>query len=97
MARAPLSQLADYQLVDKDQDIRGWPVRDESGKQLGTIRYLIMDTEREEVDTIALEDGQEFPVEDIDIRGDHVLVHSQRAEVAPGDPFRMRCVRRRVA
>ena len=97
MARAPLSQLADFKLVDERQDVRGWTVQDESGLPLGIVRYLIVDMEREEVDSIALEDGEEIPVESIEIRDGFVVAHSQHAGVTPGDRFRMKCMRRKVA
>ena len=93
MTRAPLSQLSDFKLVDEHQDIRGRAVRDEEGRDLGTVRYLIVNTDAEEVDTIVLENGQEFPVEAIDVRDDHVIVRAQHAGVSTAERFRMRCTR----
>ena len=72
MTRAPLSQLDDWELVNEDQDIRGWPVQDREGHQIGTVRELIVDTDTELVEVIVLEDGVEYPNDDIEL-GDRVV------------------------
>jgi uncharacterized protein (TIGR02271 family) len=73
MVTAALSQLDDYQLVNKDQDIRGWPVRDPAGQSLGKVKELMVDTDAERVAIIVLESGATYPVEDISL-GDHAVV-----------------------
>jgi uncharacterized protein (TIGR02271 family) len=79
MARAPLSQLDDWELVDDDQDIRGWPVQDRDGNRLGTVRELIIDTDTELVEVIVLDNGQEYPNDDVELgRG---VVYLRRAEI----------------
>lgn len=45
MALQPLAELKDFQLVDSDQDCRGWTVRDAAGQQVGTVRDMLVDTE----------------------------------------------------
>lgn len=79
MARAPLSRLDDWELVDDDQDIRGWPVQDRDGNRLGTVRELIVDTDTEQVEVIVLDNGAEYPNDDVELgRG---VVSLRRAEV----------------
>ncbi len=80
MPRAPLSQLDDWELVNEDQDIRGWPVEDRAGDRIGTVREMIVDTDTELVEEIVLDDGSEYPNDDIEL-GDGV-VYLRRAGVA---------------
>ncbi len=79
MARAPLSQLDDWELVNDDQDIRGWPVQDREGNRLGTVRELIVDSDTELVEQVVLDNGAEYPNDDIEL-GDGV-VYLRRAEM----------------
>ncbi len=78
MARAPLSQLDDWELVHEDQDIRGWPLEDRDGNYIGTVQELIVDTDTEFVETIVLDNGEQYPNDDIEL-GDGV-VYLRRAE-----------------
>ena len=73
MATAPLSKLDDYQLVNKEQDIRGWQVQDPAGRRIGTVEELMVDTDAERVATIVVDSGESYPVEDISL-GDHVVL-----------------------
>ena len=68
--RARLAELDEWKLADRDQDIRGKELRDSAGKTLGRIQALIVETDRQEVDSVLLESGREIPVEAIDIRND---------------------------
>ncbi len=79
MARAPLSQLEDWELVNEDQDIRGWPVEDQTGNRIGTVREMIVDTDTELVEDIVLDDGAEYPNDDIELGNG--VVYLRRAEV----------------
>ncbi len=83
MARAPLSQLNDWELVNEDQDIRGWPVEDQAGNRLGTVREMIVDTDTEQVEMIVLDNGAEYPNDDIELGNG--AVYLWRAEVAEPD------------
>jgi hypothetical protein len=76
MTRAPLSQLADWQLENRDQDIRGWPVQDEAGNTVGTVREMIGNTDVQYVDAIVLDNGAEIPTSDIAIGGGVVYLRS---------------------
>ena len=46
---ARLSELGKYKVADGEPDIRGWEVRTISGRQLGEIAELLVDTEAGEV------------------------------------------------
>jgi uncharacterized protein (TIGR02271 family) len=78
MTRAPLSQLDDWVLENKDQDIRGRTVKDESGTPIGKVDEMIVNTDTGYVDAIVLEDGAEIPTSDIRIEND--AVYLRRAE-----------------
>lgn len=84
MARAPLSQLDDWELVYEDQDIRGWPVQDREGNRLGTVREMIVDTDTELVEEVVLDDGTEYPNDDIELRDG--VVYLRRTELVEREP-----------
>lgn len=44
-----LKDLPDYQLAEGEPDVRGWPVFDQSGRQVGNIQSLIVDTDENKV------------------------------------------------
>jgi sporulation protein YlmC with PRC-barrel domain len=46
---ARLSELRNYKVADGEPDIRGWEVRTISGRQLGEVTELLVDTEAGEV------------------------------------------------
>ncbi len=72
MAHVKLSETHDYDLVYDDQDIRGWEVRDGAGAVIGKVDDMVVDTDREIVDIVRLEDGQELAARDLYI-GDGVV------------------------
>ncbi len=72
MAHVKLSETHDYDLVYDDQDIRGWEVRDGAGVVIGKVDDMIVDTDREIVDIVRLENGQELAARDLYI-GDGVV------------------------
>lgn len=74
MARAPLSELDDYQLVHENQDVRGWQVEDEAGRALGKVAEMIVDTEEERVTLLRLDTGRELPVADVTLLDHRVLL-----------------------
>lgn len=74
MARAPLAELDDYQLVHENQDVRGWPVEDEAGRALGKVAEMIVDTEEERVTLLRLDTGRELPVADVSLLDHRVLL-----------------------
>lgn len=96
MTRAPLSQLDDWKLENKDQDLRGRPLQDAAGNTVGTIAEMIVDTNTEYVEAITLRDGTEISTNDIEIANGAVyLRHPADApattETAPieGDEMRL--------
>jgi uncharacterized protein (TIGR02271 family) len=74
MAKTPLSKSDEYELVDKDRDIRGWKVQDHAGNVLGKVEELIVDTERETVTHIILDNQVQYPIRDIELANDRVVV-----------------------
>lgn len=74
MSRLPLAEADDWQLVDDDQDIRGWPLRDLNNRKIGTIDDLIADTEEEQIVAVRLDTGAELAAEDLNITEDAVYV-----------------------
>lgn len=74
MDRIKLSDQDEWKLVDDDQDIRGWPVRDESGTEVGRVADLMVNEAEERVDTLVLEDGREVAARDVRIGDDAVYL-----------------------
>jgi len=74
----PYSQLTDYELVNKDQDIRGWPVKDSAGTQLGTVRDFLVDTTQDRVTSLVLDNGKSVPATDVSL-GNHFVLFGARS------------------
>jgi len=74
-----LSRLPTWELDHREEDIRGWAVRDANGRVLGTVDELIVDTESQRVAQVVLADGRQFSAHDVFI-GDHVLTIGERRE-----------------
>jgi len=79
MGLMPLSKMDDYELVDKDQDLRGWKVQDASGRTLGKVAEMMVDTAKERVTALLLDNGAEYSIEDLEL-GDHVLLLGLQAQ-----------------
>ncbi|HRI49076.1 MAG TPA: YsnF/AvaK domain-containing protein [Pseudomonadota bacterium] len=86
MGLIPLSKMDDYELVDKDQDLRGWKVQDATGKTLGKVAEMLVDSDKERVTTLLLDNNAEYSIEDLEL-GDHVLLLTLQgqANVVPLD------------
>lgn len=91
MAIKPLSAESEYHVVYPNQDCRGWPVVDESGRVVGRVDELLIDTERERVHALRLDDGAEVDVERVTLLEGTVVLEdlpptpeATAAEVAPG-------------
>ena len=88
MARKPLSELSDWELVDEDQDLRGRKLLDRDGRTLGTIRDMIVDTETGYVEAVVLDDGTTYGAREFELRrGAAVLldpVHGAPESHVPG-------------
>ncbi len=63
---------SDRELAEGERDIRGWPVEDEAGNRAGTVDDLLLNTETELIDTIALDNGEKYPVDNVEF-GDGVV------------------------
>lgn len=74
MAHVLFGDTDDWKLNDASQDIRGWEVRDANGAPVGRVGGMAVDTERQVVDTIILEDGSRFLAEDVTLSDGVVYV-----------------------
>lgn len=74
----PLTELSDWELVNKDQDIRGWKVHDADGNVLGRVDNLLVSTDTELVELVRLDSGAEYPVRDIELGDKVVLLRGPR-------------------
>lgn len=75
MAVTPLSELREWQLEKDGQDLRGRQLIDSSGKLLGTIDQMMVNTDAERVDSVRTENGDLYPVGALEIRTDAVVFH----------------------
>ncbi len=78
-----LEALDDWQLVDSDQDIRGWPIVSPGGERYGTIADMLVDKEKEHVAAVRLEDGRMCGVNYLDIASDHVIYRDPQPDYVP--------------
>jgi uncharacterized protein (TIGR02271 family) len=67
-----LSKLPRWELDHKDDDIRGWPLRDADGRMIGTISDLVADTDTKCVTQVILANGRRISAHDLWL-GDHVV------------------------
>ena len=70
---ADLDALSKWQLVNEEQDIRGYPVRSVEGQEYGKIEDMLVDKDREEVLAVRMEDGRLVAAEHLDIHDDYVI------------------------
>ncbi|PEQ10569.1 hypothetical protein B2G71_21540 [Novosphingobium sp. PC22D] len=69
-----LRELDDYELVNRDQDVRGHPLKSSDGRNLGIIRRMLVDPERENVVALVLDDGRGVPVDEVEIRDGQAVI-----------------------
>lgn len=74
-----LHSLSDWQLVNEDQDIRGYPVRSLIGEEYGKVEDMLVDKENERVIAVRMDDGRLVGVEHLDIMDDHVIYRDDAA------------------
>jgi uncharacterized protein (TIGR02271 family) len=67
-----LSKLPKWELDHREEDIRGWPLRDTSGRMIGTVSDLVADTETKCVTEVVLANGKRISAHDLWL-GDHVV------------------------
>lgn len=77
MAIKPLSEESEYHVVHPNQDCRGWPVVDEGGGVVGRVQELIIDTERDRVASLRLEDGVLVAVERVTLLDGSVVLEDE--------------------
>lgn len=86
MGRISINQSDDWHVQHDRQDIRGWAVYDGSGERVGRVRDLVADTDSELVETVVLDNNEEYPAGDIEIGYDDKVVylegvhHAEREE-----------------
>lgn len=73
----PLVRLDDWKLEHSSQDIRGWPLRDQRGADVGKVQDMLVDRDRERVAAVTVSDGSTIPVERISICDDYVELRSE--------------------
>ncbi|GEM_PF-4076432 len=92
MTRKPISELPDWEFVHKEDDIRGKMLMDESGKELGKVDQMILDTDKGCVYEIVLDNGRRYPADHIDIRSGRPILLERavaRREVSGEEKRRM--------
>lgn len=72
--KSRLRDLSGWKLSDRDKDIRGWPVRDDTGREIGRVDEMIVDTDTRHVESVILGTGAELPVSALDLGHNEVFV-----------------------
>lgn len=92
MSTLTLSRTDDWELENESQDVRGWPLKDETNTRvLGTVDNMVIDTDEERVQTLVLDDGREIPAKSIQIDDGFVYLKSDaplQIDAAVHDAFR---------
>ena len=78
---------SDRVLENSEPDVRGWPVQDEAGNSVGTVSDLLLNTDTEYVDAIALEDGSEYPIDYVEIGSGSVLLRGAETATEGSDAY----------
>ncbi|MFT3925428.1 MAG: PRC and DUF2382 domain-containing protein [Myxococcales bacterium] len=78
-----LSRLPSWELDRNEEDVRGWPLRDDVGNLLGTVDELIVDTDTQYVTQVVLTDGRKFPAHDVFIGDGIVTLGNITRQTAP--------------
>jgi len=69
-----LSELDDYKLVKSEQGYRGRSVVNASDTQIGTVREMLVDKERDRVTAVVLGSSGQISVNEISLRDGMVVV-----------------------
>ena len=80
---AELDSLSKWQLVNEDQDIRGYPVRSLTGEEYGKIDDMLVDKDHEHVIAVRMEDGRLVSADHRDIKHDHVIYRDDKGASTP--------------
>lgn len=66
MSRINLSESSGWQLVNNDQDVRGFEALDALGESLGaTVKDMIIETDNQRIHAVVLSNGTEHPSTEI--------------------------------
>jgi sporulation protein YlmC with PRC-barrel domain len=86
MPRVRLSDSRDWELTESDKDLRGRDLWDAHGHRLGEIQDMVVDTDAQRVDTVVLDNGDEYRTQDLSIGEDavYVLNYDAAQQAAPG-------------
>jgi sporulation protein YlmC with PRC-barrel domain len=83
-----LESLDNYELENSDQDLRGQTLTTPDGKSIGRVEDMLVDTSRERICALRLEDDRVIDVDHVDIRdGSPVLLVPQERIPQPGPDF----------
>ena len=74
MAILRYSKQDEYDLANSGQDCMGWTVIDQAGNKLGTVTEMLIDTGREMVDSIIVNNRVRIPAADFVLRDGHAVV-----------------------
>jgi hypothetical protein len=92
-----ISELRDWQIASGEPDIRGWDVRTISGREIGTVKDLLVDPSRGEVVLLDIDlAGQDrhtlAPIRAAQLDRARETVHLDSADVEQGIPSLSRSV-----
>lgn len=83
-----LENLDNYELENSDQDLRGQTLRTPDGKPIGKVDDMFVDTRRERICALRLDDDRVIDIDDVDMRdGEPVLLVPQERIPQPGPDF----------
>lgn len=72
-----LADLGDWELEDSDQDVRGRRLRAPSGEDLGLVKDLMVDLDKERVVAVVTGEGEAYGAGGLEIRDDCVVTHER--------------------
>ena len=88
MAVLPLSQLPDWEVAEREKDIRGRRIVDGACRVLGTIEDLIVDTDAQRVEAVLTREGRVLPAAPLHIRDSDVVFRTAADTEASDDELR---------
>lgn len=74
MAIVDYSKQDEFDVVNEDQDCRGWAVVDQAGNKIGTVSEMLVNTESMMVDSIIVDRMKRIPAADFALRNKQVVV-----------------------
>lgn len=85
--KSTLASLDDWELEHSSQDLRGQTLVTPDGKPIGRVDDMLVDTDRERVAALRLEDNRIINVDAVDIRGGKpvLLTPADRLKPAPAN------------